>query len=355
MGFTDWLKSHFRRPARRDGLVPFYDVPSRRLVGIPAAELLPTCARASVAGAEITDGLAWVIPEQLRPSQLRHPPFDEGVRSYIRDVHCTFAVQRPLSFDEWEDNFRRAADPLREIAVWSHAADVYREFATDEPSADRRGEIYQLIVACLTVSPDLVLPAVRPRALSRRESKRVVRRFLRSFDPPRSGGVLPLPEVPAPRPVRKEPRPSPAAHPGLRRQRRRAMREGLLTSVAGVLVAAFVTYCATKAASSWAPHDPNPVRLLAVLLTYTGCLAAGTATLAAVLHWLGLVSERRRPDGPSQPPLDPPANPPRPPPPERSPSGVPVGPRRPAPLVAHARPPVDDEFAPEEEQLALVS
>jgi hypothetical protein len=173
MGLGDWLRKVFGRKPPRE-TVPFYDVESRRVVRIPAAELRPGAVRARVQGIE---EVVWVWPDQLEPSEVKHPPFAEDVRDYIRQIQATFAEHRPLSFEEWENGFRRDANPAQEIALWSHAADVYTAFAGTEPSAARRKDLYRCIVACLTAGPDGVWHVLRLEALSRAEAEPVVNRF----------------------------------------------------------------------------------------------------------------------------------------------------------------------------------
>jgi hypothetical protein len=155
-------------------MVPFLDVPSGRVVRIPASELRPGVIQARVQG---IDELVWVLPDQLKEGEVKHPPFGEDVRDHIRQIQAAFAEHRALSFEEWEDGFRRDARPEREIAIWSHAADVYQVFATQEPSPERRKDIYRVIVACLTTSPEAVWHVLRPAVLSKAEAEKVVKRF----------------------------------------------------------------------------------------------------------------------------------------------------------------------------------
>ena len=97
--------------------------------------------------------------------------FDKEIADYTEAEH------RPLSFKEWEDGFRRDANPEQQIALWSHAADVYTTFTANEPSADRRRDVYRCIVACLTTGPDSVWRVLRPDVLGRAEAEQVVDRF----------------------------------------------------------------------------------------------------------------------------------------------------------------------------------
>jgi hypothetical protein len=170
----DWLKRRFGSGGSGAKTVPFYDVESGRVVQIPASELRPGTVQAQVQGIE---GLVWLLPDQLKQGEVKHPEFDEGIRDYIRQIQAAFAEQRPLSFDEWEDGFRRDANPEREIAIWSHAADVYAAFAGNESSAKRRRDIYRCIVACLTSGPEVVWHVLKPEVLNRSEAKMVVNRF----------------------------------------------------------------------------------------------------------------------------------------------------------------------------------
>jgi len=174
MGLGDWLRKLFggRKPPTE--MVPFYDVETRRVVRIPAAELRPGAVRARVQG---IDEVVWVLADQLRPGEVKHPPFAEDVRDYIRQIQGAFAEHRPLSFEEWEDGFRRDANPAQEIALWSHAADVYTAFAAEEPSPERRRDLYRCIVTCLATGPDGVWHVLQLSALSRPEAERVVNRF----------------------------------------------------------------------------------------------------------------------------------------------------------------------------------
>jgi hypothetical protein len=155
-------------------MVPFFDVESGRLVRIPAAELRPGAVQARVQGIE---GVVWLLPDKLQAGEIKHPPFEEDVRAYIRQIQEAFAEHRPLSFDEWEDGFRRDGHPEREIAFWSHAADIYMTFAASESSPERRRDIYQCIVTCLNTGPDAVWHVLRPEVLSRAEAEQVVNRF----------------------------------------------------------------------------------------------------------------------------------------------------------------------------------
>jgi hypothetical protein len=172
MGLNDRLRK--TSDSEPPEIVPFLDVEVGRVVQIPASELRPGAVQARLHG---TNEIVWVLPEQLKPSGVKHPEFDEDIREYLRRIQPTFAEHRPLTFEEWEEGFRCDATPAREIAIWLHAADVYAEFAANEPDAARRRDVYRTLVTCMTTGPDAVWHVLRPDVLTREEAEKVVNRF----------------------------------------------------------------------------------------------------------------------------------------------------------------------------------
>ncbi len=135
MGLRDWFRKTFGGGEPPTEMVPFLDAESGRIVRIPASELRPGAIQIRLEpGGEVV----WALPEQLQMGEVKHPEFDENIREYIRQIQAAFVEHRPLTFEEWEDGFRRDADPVQEIAIWSHAADIYTAFILNEVDADRR-------------------------------------------------------------------------------------------------------------------------------------------------------------------------------------------------------------------------
>ena len=160
--------------ASAPGMVRFYDVACQRVVQIPPAELRPGCVQARIQGIE---GVVWIAADDVKEGPVRHPPFGEDLMSYIRDIQAAFAEHRPLTVEQWEEGFRRDVHAEREIAGFSYAADVYRRFTASEPSAEKRRDVYRLLITCMTTSPDAVWHVAKLDALSRPEAERIVRRF----------------------------------------------------------------------------------------------------------------------------------------------------------------------------------
>jgi hypothetical protein len=173
MGLRSWLRSILGR-GPQSGMVPFLDVENGRVVQIPVSELVPGSVQVRLRG---HDGVVWALPSQLQPGPIKHPEFDENTRECIRQIQSAFAEHRPISFEEWEEGFRRDTTPEREIALWSHAADVYTAFAGSEPSADRRRDVYLCVTTCLIAGPYDVWHVLRPQVLTRLDAQKIVDRF----------------------------------------------------------------------------------------------------------------------------------------------------------------------------------
>ncbi len=173
MGLLNWLKRQFRGNGTADS-VPFYNFDAGRVVQIPRSELASNAVQVQIQGIK---GLVWVLPEKLQQGPHQHEPFSEEIRDYLRQIESAFAEHRELTLEEWEDGFRRDATPEREIAIWSHAADVYVQFTDGDSSADRRADVYRCIVTCMTTSPDSVWDILRPQVLDRADAEEIVNRF----------------------------------------------------------------------------------------------------------------------------------------------------------------------------------
>jgi hypothetical protein len=97
-----------------------------------------------------------------------------------------------------------------------------------------------------------------------------------------------------------------------------------LGQILGVILGANVVALGVLVALSfWNADDPRPERTMFIVLGYCLAMIAVCALIAFVLGRLGA----------------PPASGSSAEPPAGSPAGIPVGPRRPRPLVAHAMPP----------------
>lgn len=174
MSFFRWLKKVFGGQQASQDMVPYLDVTAGRVVQIPASELRPGAVKVRL---QESGEVVWMLPEQLQPGEIKHPEFDEEIRNYIRRIQAAFSEHYSLTIEEWELGFRRDANPAREIAIWSHAADIYQAFTDSDSAAERRQDVYRCVVACMTTGPTDVWKVLHLETLNRTEAQQVIDQF----------------------------------------------------------------------------------------------------------------------------------------------------------------------------------
>ncbi len=152
--------------------VQFFDVDGGRVVNIPACELASGAVLSRVDG---VDGDVWLLPN--KPDHAKHPPFNESVRIYIRQIQAAFVEHNPLSFDEWEYGFRCNDKPAQQIAAWWYAVDIYNDLAGVESCEHRRKDIYNCLIGCMTSTRETIWKIFQPSTISYEEAEDIVERF----------------------------------------------------------------------------------------------------------------------------------------------------------------------------------
>lgn len=168
-----FLARLFRRP--QPELVPYHDSATGRAVMIPKAELGPGAVLIHIAGEPHP---VYADSAQLKQSDHRHPPFEGDVKEAIESLASDLSSVRPMSYEQWEDGFRRDQNPERELAGWLHLAAILKilseRFAFDD---DQRKECYMVLVACYTGDRETVRQRSDPRFLTNEQVNLAVKYF----------------------------------------------------------------------------------------------------------------------------------------------------------------------------------
>jgi hypothetical protein len=163
----------FGRP--KPDLVPYHDFTTGKMTLIPKAELGPGAVLVQIQGEPHP---VYADSAQLQMGTHQHPPFEGEMKEAILSLVTDLAEVRPLSFEEWEDGFRRDRTPDREIAGWLHLAAILKtmgdRFALD-PS--KRKECYRVLVACYTGERATVRERSDPQLLSEEQFNLAVKYF----------------------------------------------------------------------------------------------------------------------------------------------------------------------------------
>ena len=162
-----------------ENTVPFYDFKTKKITQIPASELTPGLVQVKIQG---TNEVVWADIRNIKLSPVRHPPFDERGMELIRKIEATFREFHPIPVEEWSQGFRRDGHPYHEIALWLYAGRIYEFFTKDESSADRRKEIFVIIMNCLNASYEGVRLTLPKLSMSDEDVQKVIDKFYAKND-----------------------------------------------------------------------------------------------------------------------------------------------------------------------------
>ena len=163
----------FGRP--KPDLVPYHDFSTGKTTLIPKAELGPGAVLAQIQGQPHP---VYADSAQLQQGPHQHPPFEGELKDMIVSLANDLAEVRPLSFEEWEDGFRRDRIPDREIAGWIHLAAILQTMtATFSLGLPERKECYRVLIACYTGERATVRERSDPRLLSEEQVDLAIKYF----------------------------------------------------------------------------------------------------------------------------------------------------------------------------------
>lgn len=104
--------------------------------------------------------LMWVLTEDISKPPLKHDGIDallpvlrwqwKHLKKYLTNTKCR-------SFEDWELDFLRERNPVREIAWWSQATYAYLEFCHRSPGVNKEA-VFGAITAILAGQPANIKP-----------------------------------------------------------------------------------------------------------------------------------------------------------------------------------------------------
>jgi hypothetical protein len=139
---------------------------------VPSEQIGPGIVRISYEGKEY-----WADSAQLQQNDYQHEPFEGKVKARIESIMARLTDVYPLSYQEWEDGFRRDQNPINEIIIWEHIVSVYQSYATQTSELAIQSEIYSVVVTCSYSEPDQVLNQLSLKSLSEVKAKEIIRAY----------------------------------------------------------------------------------------------------------------------------------------------------------------------------------
>ncbi|MFL1483358.1 hypothetical protein [Marinobacter sp. LN3S78] len=152
--------------------VEVIDVETGDVSTVPSDQIGPGMVRVSYEGKEY-----WANSAQLQQGEYQHEPFQGEMKARIESIMSNLSEVYPLSYEEWEDGFRRDKNPLNEIIIWEHIISVYQHFANKASSSARKKEIYSVVVTCSYSEPGQVLNQVSLNEITEEQAKEIVRAY----------------------------------------------------------------------------------------------------------------------------------------------------------------------------------
>lgn len=139
---------------------------------VPSDQIGPEMVRISYEGKEY-----WADSAQLKQNEYQHEPFEGEIRARMESIMASLSEVYSLSYEEWEDGFRRDQNPLNEIVIWEHIVSVYQDYAKQTLELATKREIYSVVVTCSYSEPGQVLNQVSLKSLSEVKAKEIIRAY----------------------------------------------------------------------------------------------------------------------------------------------------------------------------------
>lgn len=152
--------------------VEVIDVETGDVSIMPSDQIGSGMVRVSYEGREY-----WADSAQLQQNQYQHEPFKGEMKARIESIMADLSEVYSLSYEEWEDGFRRDQNPLNEIVIWERIISVYQRFANKTSNLARKKEIYSVVVTCSYSEPSQVLNQVSLNELTEEQAKEIVRAY----------------------------------------------------------------------------------------------------------------------------------------------------------------------------------
>jgi hypothetical protein len=120
----------------------------------------------------------WVDPASLKPGPIKHQGLSPKQMERIYKLRDTLAEVEHSSIEKWIDNFKRDANPDKELAIWERIADGYARYCSKRLlSIDAKKDVFQLLLLRSMASEKEVLNHIKLKTLTVDEAKETLKEF----------------------------------------------------------------------------------------------------------------------------------------------------------------------------------
>jgi len=116
----------------------------------------------------------WADSNKLKQNEYQHPSFEGERKARVSKIHQGLKEVNSNSYLEWEDGFRRDANPDNEIKIWEHIISIYQKHVSEFSSQQEKNDVYQVAVVCSCSEEDVVLDQIKISSISKKKAKAIV-------------------------------------------------------------------------------------------------------------------------------------------------------------------------------------
>jgi len=114
----------------------------------------------------------------LNPGPIRRQGLSPKQMERIYKLRDTLAEVERSPIEKWVDNFKRDANPDKELAVWERIADGYRRYCSKRLlSMEAKEDVFQLMLLRSMASEQEVLNHIKLKTLTVDEAKETLKEF----------------------------------------------------------------------------------------------------------------------------------------------------------------------------------
>jgi hypothetical protein len=120
----------------------------------------------------------WVDIKTIQPGPVRWDALSDEQMARIRSLQATFAEVDGQTVEKWVDDFKRDADPDKELRVWERMAKAYRAYCDGRKlSTEAKKDVYRVVLLRSMASEQDVLERAELKELSREDARAVMKSF----------------------------------------------------------------------------------------------------------------------------------------------------------------------------------
>lgn len=122
--------------------------------------------------------LEWVDPKAIQAGPVRRDSLTDKQMARIRALQATFLEVDGQTVEQWVDNFKRDANPDKELQIWEHMSKAFRAYCDGKKlSPEAKKDVFS-VVLLRSMSPEQeVLEHVKLKTLSRDEAIAVMKGY----------------------------------------------------------------------------------------------------------------------------------------------------------------------------------